>query len=170
MQRGNSLFDIRNDLDTTTNLFALAADYHLANATLSFDWRVSPLYRLALNAEVVQNIGFDEQEVLARANRFIEARDQGYQAEINFGSVSMARNGAWRGYVGYRYIERDATLDAFTDSDFHLGGTDAQGYFVGADYAFTERTFVRLRYLTADEIDGPPFGVDVLQLDLNASF
>ena len=170
LQRGNSLFDIRNDTDPSTNLFALAADYHLANATFAFDWRMSPLYRLALSAEYVRNLGFDEAEVFARANRVVEARDQGYQAEINFGSVSMARNGAWRAFVGYRYVERDATLDAFTDSDFHLGGTDAQGYFLGADYAFSERTFLRLRYLSADEIDGPPLGVDVLQLDLNASF
>jgi hypothetical protein len=71
---------------------------------------------------------------------------------------------------GYRYVERDAVLDAFTDSDFHLGGTDAKGYYIGADYAFTPRVFARLRYLSANEIDGAPLGIDVVQLDLNAAF
>ena len=61
-------------------------------------------------------------------------------------------------------------LDAFTDSDFHLGGTNAKGYFLGIDYAFTQRVFATLRYLSANEIDGPPLGIDVLQLDLNAQF
>jgi hypothetical protein len=72
--------------------------------------------------------------------------------------------------LGYKYLERDAVLDAFTDSDFHLGGTDAKGYYFGFDYAFTPRVSARIRYLSANEIDGPPLGIDVVQLDLNASF
>jgi hypothetical protein len=170
MQRGNAVFDIRNDADRTTNLFALAADYHLADATFSFDWKLSELYRVAFTADYVQNIGYDEAETSARLGFFAPARDQGYQAELNFGHATMARNGAWRAYVGYKYLDGDAVLDAFTDSDFHLGGTNAKGYFLGGDYAFTQRTFVRLRYLSANEIDGPPLGIDVLQLDLNAQF
>ena len=172
MQRGNTLFDIRNTADTSANLFALASDYHLADATLSFDWRVSPLHRIALTADYVRNIGYDELEALARGPLTTDGRKRtnGYQAELNFGASTMARNGAWRAYVGYRYVERDAVLDAFTDSDFHLGGTDAKGYFMGADYAFTQRVFARMRYLSANEIDGAPLAIDVLQLDLNASF
>jgi len=170
LQRGNTLFDIRNDADTTTNLFALAADYHLADATFSFDWKVSPLYRLALTADYVQNVGFKQAEIFTRTGFLLDKRNTGYQAELNFGTASMAQSGAWRAFFGYRYLQADAVLDAFTDSDFHLGGTDAKGYFLGADYAFTPRVSARLRYLSANEIDGPPLGVDVLQLDLNAQF
>ena len=173
MQKGNTLFDIRNTTDTSANLFALAADYHLANATLNFDWKVAPLHRVALVADYVRNVGYKESEVLARGPLLTtdgRKRVEGYSAELNFGSTSMALNGAWRTFIGYRYLQRDAVLDAFTDSDFHLGGTDAKGYFIGADYAFTQRVLGRLRYLSASEIDGPPLGVDVLQLDLTASF
>lgn len=171
LQRGNTLFNIRNSsTDPNASLYALAADYHLLNATMAFDWQVSSLHRVALIADYVDNIGYDEAEVLARTGFEIDARTKGYQAELNFGASSMARNGAWRAFVGYRYLQRDAVLDAFTDSDFHLGGTDAKGYFIGADYAFTQRVFGRLRYLSADEIDGQTLGIDVLQLDLNARF
>ncbi len=170
LQRGNTLFDIRNDADPATNLFALAADYHLADATFSIDWHVSQLYRLALTADYVENVGYDRAEVSARTGIDVPPRTKGYQAELNFGATSMARSGAWRAFMGYRYLEADAVLDAFTDSDFHLGGTDAKGYFIGADYALTPRVFARLRYLTANEIDGPPLGIDVLQLDLSAQF
>ena len=31
------------------------------------------------------------------------------------------------------YAAADAVLDAFTDSDFHLGGTDAKGYYLGGN-------------------------------------
>jgi len=77
---------------------------------------------------------------------------------------------AWRGSIGYRYLERDAVLDAFTDSDFRLGGTDLKGFTVGVDYAFSPKVFTRLRYLSGNEIDGLPLGIDVLQLDMNATF
>jgi len=82
----------------------------------------------------------------------------------------MDHGGAWRTYFGYRYVEADAVLDAFTDSDFHLGGTDAKGFFVGGDFAFSPRVFARLKYFSANEIDGPPLGIDLWQLDINAQF
>ncbi len=72
--------------------------------------------------------------------------------------------------MGYRYLERDAVVDAFTDSDFRLGGTDVKGFTFGAEYALNPRTQMRLRYLSGNEIDGPPLGIDVLQLDLTAQF
>jgi hypothetical protein len=170
MQRGNTVYDIRNDDDRTTNLYALAAQYRLANATLGLEWKVSDHYRVSLTGDYVKNLGFDVEEVLARTSFLLPKQVEGYQAELSFGAPTLARNGAWRAYLGYRYLEADAVLDAFTDSDFHLGGTDAKGYFVGADFAFTQRVFARLRYLSANEIDGPPLGIDVVQLDLNASF
>ena len=80
------------------------------------------------------------------------------------------RNGEWQAYFGYRHLERDAVLDAFTDSDFHLGGTDAKGYFIGGNYGLNKNASVGLRYLSADQIDGPPLAIDVLQVDLNAKF
>jgi hypothetical protein len=170
LQRGNTLYDIRNDTDPNTNLFALAADYELVDATLNFDWKVASDYRVAFTADYVQNIGYDQNAVFQRTGLQLEKRNKGYQGEINFGSSNLNRHGAWRAFVGYRYLERDAVLDAFTDSDFHLGGTDAEGYFIGGDYSFTPRVSARIRYLSANEIDGLPLGVDVLQLDLNTQF
>ena len=170
VQRGNTLYDIRNDDDETTQLLALAAEYHLADATVQFEWKLSPSYRLALTGDYVKNVGLKPEDILARTGFLVDKRDTGYQAELNFGRASLAEVGAWRAFFGYRYVQADAVLDAFTDSDFHLGGTDAKGYFLGFDYAFTPRVAARIRYLSANEIDGPPLGIDVLQLDLNASF
>ena len=61
-------------------------------------------------------------------------------------------------------------LDAFTDSDFHLGGTNSKGWLLGGSYGLTENAWLTARYMSADEIDGPPLGIDVFQLDLNAKF
>ena len=61
-------------------------------------------------------------------------------------------------------------LDAFNDQDFHLGGTDAKGFTVTLDYAFNPRVSARLRYLSANAIDGAPLDIDVWQFDVNTSF
>ena len=82
----------------------------------------------------------------------------------------MARASAWRVSFAYRYLERDAVLDAFTDSDLRLGGTDVRGFILGGEYALTPRMLLRARYLSGNEIDGPPLGIDVFQLDLNSTF
>lgn len=170
MQRGNTLFDIRNDDDSNTNLFALAGEYRVVELTAGFDWRVASAYRVSISGSAVRNVGFDAADVRSRANLVVDERVDGYQGEIGFGSVNMAQRHAWRASFGYRYLQRDAVLDAFTDSDFRLGGTDVKGYFISGEWSFTPRVSARLRYLSGSEIDGPPLGIDVLQIDLNASF
>lgn len=170
LQRGNTLFDIRNDSDGTTNLFALAAEYRLIDFNAGFDWRISPDYRISFSGDYVKNIGYEEDEVNQRLGLIIDPRTEGYQFESTFGSSNMAKAAAWRVLLAYRYLERDAVLDAFTDSDFRLGGTDVKGFVVGGEYSLTPRVLVRARYFSGNEIDGPPLGIDVFQLDLNSTF
>jgi polyhydroxyalkanoate synthesis regulator phasin len=183
LQGGNTLFDIRNDNDATTNLYALASSFRIADVTASYEWRASPGFRVVVTGDYVRNLGFDANEIRARTGFDVARHVGGYQGEISLGSVDMARTNAWRAYFGYRYLERDAVLDAFTDSDFRLGGTDVKGYFFGGEWSITPRVQARLRYMSGDEIHGTldqalpagftervPFGVDVLQVDMTARF
>ena len=170
VQRGNTLFDIRNDADVNTNLYALAADYDLASfyARLSI-FEDRPI-GAALAIEFVENIGFEESEVRSRTGLDVEAKTNGYIAELQVGHHSLDLAWNWRVTAAYRYLERDAVLDAFADSTFHLGGTDAQGYELMVDLGLSARTWLTLSWLSADEIDGPPLGVDGLLLDVNSRF
>jgi polyhydroxyalkanoate synthesis regulator phasin len=170
LRQGNTLFDIRNDTDPNTQLYALAADFELLNASVSFEWRPSADYRLTLTGDAVRNLGFDPDQVLARTGFAVPGRNDGYLAEVGFGSTLMTRAHAWRVAFGYRYLQRDAVLDAYTDSDFRLGGTDVKGYQFSVDYALTPKVVSKLRYISGSEIDGPPLGIDLVQLDLTASF
>jgi len=61
-------------------------------------------------------------------------------------------------------------LDAFADSDFHLGGTDAKGWILGGSYGLADNTWLRARWLSTDEIDGAPLSIDTVQVDLNSKF
>jgi polyhydroxyalkanoate synthesis regulator phasin len=184
LQKGNTVFDIRNDTDPNTELFALAADYDLVDVSAVVTWTIRPDLVFDATANYITNVGYDYDEVLARVGGCTQIPDTGtgpveicpdektnaYRLEFRIGNPDIARPGAWRALLAYNYLERDAVLDAFTDSDLHRGGTDGEGYIIGGEIGITDNTWARLRYLSADEIDGPTLGIDVLQIDLNAKF
>ncbi|HEY5756062.1 MAG TPA: putative porin [Steroidobacter sp.] len=171
MQKGNTLFDIRNDLNAGTRLFALAAEYHLANATAVLEVPMGG-YKLLVTGDYVKNIGYDEDYVVTLAERTTDGleRTTGYQGEIGFGTSRTGGRGDWRAYVAYKHLERDAVVDAFTDSDFNLGGTDAKGYVIRADWWFRNRASLSLRYISTESIDSVPVNVDTAMLDINGTF
>lgn len=169
VQKGNTLFDIRNDADPGTNLFALAGGYQLLSANIALDLAFDATH-VVLGGEYVSNIGWDTAQVRSRTALALDARTTGYEAIVTVGRPVLAALGQWRAFLSYRYLERDAALDGFTDSELHLGGTDMQGYLAGIDVGLSRGTWLRLRYQTATEIDGPPLGIDVWQLDLNGQF
>ncbi len=61
-------------------------------------------------------------------------------------------------------------LDAFNDNDFHLGGTNAKGYFLYASYYFANNTWLDARWFSANEVFGSPYAIDVLQLEVQTKF
>jgi len=170
LQKGNTLFDIRNDDNPETQLFALAADYNLLDLSFVGTWAAAPDLVVEVLGQYINNLGFDEADVEQLTGVAVSPEVNAYRLELRVGNPKLNRLGAWRAFVAYNYLERDAILDAFADSDFHQGGTDAEGYVIGGELGLTRNTSARLRYLSANEIDGPPLGIDVLQLDLNAQF
>ncbi len=78
----------------------------------------------------------------------------------------------WNFNVGYRYVQSDATVDGFADSDFggYIDGTNLKGYTVGGNLAFSPYVWAGLRWMSADSVGGPPLKDDTLQLDVNAKF
>ena len=177
--KGNTVFDIRNDLDLSTELFALAADFTLVNLTAQYRYSGFDPVNVWLTGDIVKNIGYDEQDVLQRTGVRVPERSLGYWVGLLVGTACdsvdhfqhcIRRPGEWTLFGGYRYLQRDAVIDAFTDSNFYLGGTNTEGFQLGLDYGLTKNVWMRTRYMSGDEIDGPPLGIDVLQVDVNAQF
>jgi hypothetical protein len=171
---GNTVFDIANSTipDSGVNLFALAAHFRLIDLAATYELAF-PRYSLAVTAEAVRNIGYNlaDIEALAQpAQPITSPQDHGYVADISFGDPTVLERWAWRARIGYRYVQSDAVIDAWTDADFHEGGTNAVGYYLWGDLGLAHNVWVRLRYLSANEITGPRYGVDILQLDLNTRF
>ncbi len=177
--KGNTVFDIRNDDDPDTQLFALASDFQLLDALVELRYRGFDPVHVVLRGDYVQNLGFDAGDIAARAGTAVSERNKGWTTELEVGYPKVRAAGQWNLLAGYRYLQRDAVLDSFADSDFHAGGTDAQGWIASASFGLASNLWLRARWLSADEIDGAPAGfgtsfaplaIDVLQIDLNALF
>jgi len=173
-QKGNTVFDI-NALANTQNgtnnfLFGLDSRFHEANASTTLDITAFGRTHVVLDAEYVRNLGYNFNEILMRTGQSVSKQNTGNQARLTVGSTSFDVKNSWNAYIGYRHVESDAVVDAFTDSDFHLGGTNATGYYMGARWAFERNTTIGFRWYSAKQIEGPPLAIDVLQVDLVAAF
>lgn len=191
MQGGNTLTRICREGDSTTanasspdRMVGLASDFNIVNFNLSYDTPLFAPYHLRLSGDFAKNVGFDEQDIRNRytADSFYphggtqvghnELSDQtnAWQVRADFGWPKAEVAGHWNVFAAYKYVERDSVLDAYTDSDFHLGGTNVKGWFIGGNYGLMKNLWLTGRWLSADVITGPPFGLDVLQIDVNTQF
>lgn len=76
-------------------------------------------------------------------------------------------------FLVLRYHELKRRLVQRLGSDevaFHLGGTNAKGYYLGASYAFDRKVWLTGRWMAAKEVSGAPLSIDVFQLEVNAGF
>lgn len=168
-QKGNTVFDI----DTGSGyLPGLASEFRLVNLNLVADFADFYPVHVMGSFDWVRNIGFDHGDILTRTGQDIEAETDGYQFKLTIGhpNFTYLEDHEWQAFIGYRYLERDAVLDAFTDSDFHLGGTNHKGFMIGGSYALYKNTWLSARWMSSDEISGLPLSIDVFQIDLNAKF
>lgn len=175
LQKGNTLFNIA-DPSSGQTLLGLASDFNELNLTASIaNYSFAPTH-IILTLDYVKNRGFDEQEILQRINGESAAvpslnRDvDASQIKLTVGRPIVERRGEWQLSFAYKSIGGNAVLDAFTDSDFHLGGTDARGWILGGAYGLALDTWLSVRFISTDEIKGAPLGIDSLQIDLNAKF
>ena len=168
-QKGNTLFDIAND-GGLTSLYALAVDYQILNLTAMLDLNVFDPVHVITTLDYVENIGFNQGKNVTRTGQSVERQTTGYMAKVAVGMPSMLLRGDWQATLAYRYLEADAVLDSMTDSDFHLGGTNNKGYVLGMQYALGRNNWVSARWLSSNEVSGPPLSVNALQVYFNAKF
>lgn len=169
-QKGNTMFVLSNPVDPFNGPFGLASDFRELNLTATWDIAAFSPVHVVISGDYVKNIGFDEEEVRARNPVSPVGGDTGWMAKLLVGMPETTQRHDWNVYGIYKRLETNAVLDAFTDSDFHLGGTNTEGWIMGANYGLDKNTWLSMRWLSADEIEGSPLSIDVLQVDINAKF
>ena len=170
VRQGNTYFNIANSPDRQH--LSLRAGGKVSARQYQYDLPAARWGSIlfTVTGDAVRNLGYNTAEVSANVGQYVAPRTKGYQGELSLGTPTVLGLGSWRALVGYRYLQRDAVIDAYTDSDFHWGGTDAKGYYLIGDYGLANHIWMRVRYLSSNAIDGPTLGIDTLQLDLNTTF
>lgn len=185
-QRGNTLFRINAPYvsgvspDSATN-WGLASGFRELDLTASLDVAQFDPMHVILTGDVVKNLKFKRDEIKTRTGTAIaDGKSLGYLVKAQVGNVVTNKFGAWNASIGYRYLGSDAVLDAFTNSDFGLGGTNSKGVILGMNYGLAKNTWLSARWLSSNLIDridpvgtttGPQkYATDVIQIDLNAKF
>jgi hypothetical protein len=188
LTQGNTLFALRDlvSLSTTPTQFqyyGLASKFHELNVTARFDYLAYDPVHMLLDLDFVTNLGFNRGAIAAKepVNNRAPTNDpnvvgpwdggeNGFQARLTVGYPVLHDRWNWNVFGGYEYLESDAVLDAYTESDFHLGGTNAKGYFFGGGLGIAHDVDLTARWYSTREITGAPYSVDTMQIDLNGRF
>lgn len=183
--KGNSFFDINqlNNFGVQDPRFALASKFRELNLTGEVDIAEFSPVHVVLTGDYVRNIGFDRNEIARRtglSGNFIPKEEiDGYQLRVAVGTavgtpVMVSKKKQWQTFIAYKYLEADAVLDSYTDSDFFQRGTNTKGFILGGSYGLDKNTWLQARWFSADEISPRnslnPLSIDVFQLDLNTQF
>ncbi|WP_026145637.1 putative porin, partial [Pseudomonas asplenii] len=189
MQHGNSVFLLRNITPNPTNpnltpqpqYLGLASEFNVLDLNLAWDTQLPEDFKLRSQANFIHNLAYDKGEMLKRSegqivnninsNGEFESGGSALMMQFTLGNaLELKKKGDWNLYAGYKYIQPDALPDGFNDSSYHLGGTNAKGYFIGGNYSLDKNIVASARWLSAEEVYGDPFQVDVFQLELNTRF
>ena len=194
-QNGNTYIALRNleippggSVATTPDYqyFGLATPFQELALTGQLDFSRFDPFHISLVGEVVKNLAFNTGDITNNgppdvnqgpqnnlgSNGAFEGGDLGAYIGLVLGRVDLEKLGDWNVNLNYRYLESDAVVDAFTDSDFgaDLTGTNLQGYTLEGNVALAQRVWLKLRFMSADAIAGPPYQNDLVQFDINAKF
>jgi hypothetical protein len=191
-QKGNTYMPLRNILVDPTfapgtqpnfQFFGLVGKYRPVVASAQLDLGDFHPVHVVLDGEYVWNSAFNRNlmnatttinnrgpDVATNVSGPFNGGNQGWLGRLTVGNKEVKHLGDWNVHAGYKYLESDATLDAFADSDFGLGGTNLKGYFVGGNLGLSENVWATARWMSANNIAGVPYAVDVLLVDLNARF
>ncbi|MDS9874189.1 putative porin [Pseudomonas protegens] len=189
MQKGNSVFLLRDitpnpatpGLTPQPQFVGLASKFDVLDLNLAWDTELPDDLRLRSQTNFIRNLAYDKGEMLKRSEGEIvnninsqgqfESGGNALMVQFTLGNaLEMKKAGDWNLLAGYKYIQPDALPDGFNDSSFHLGGTNAKGYFVGGNYGIDKNIYATARYMSASEVYGPRYEVDVMQLELNTRF
>ncbi len=188
MQKGNTLVPINayngvNGRCTSSQLsivnsgclFGLASDFKIFNTTLMYDFADFAPTHIMMTVDYAKNLGYNANAIARNFPNYFTGQAGGdnkdhsnaFQVRFDIGHPEIRRFKDWSAILSYRYLQRDAVLDAFTDTVFHQGGTDAKGWMVGGNYGLAKNTWMLLRWYSTQAIDGPPLDINTVTLDLN---
>jgi hypothetical protein len=185
---------------TATQLYGLASKFEVLDLIAKADYAATDTLHISLTGDVARNLAYSQSAITALpivnnnetcsgtvptgkscsdtdsstgkpyGTAIFKSGKDAWFLRLDVGAPKVTERWDWNIAASYEYIQPDALLDAFTDSDFHLGGTNAKGWTIAGNLGLAHNTWLSAKWLSADAVTGPVFSVDVLQVDLNVRF
>jgi hypothetical protein len=196
-QKGNTLYRINQSDDSLSDpsVWGLASKFTPINLSAELKFTQFYPFNIRVSLDYVDNLGFDIDEIRKRTNLGTDAeplnlakQTAAYQTKVTIGADQVDKPGQWQSSLTFRRMERDAWVDAFTDTNWNLGGTNYQGWSLAGAYGIANRVSLGLRWISTRSLPdttnysnsnhtftGPGLSnvslkIDVLQIELNARF
>ncbi|RYD81229.1 MAG: hypothetical protein EOP84_11315, partial [Verrucomicrobiaceae bacterium] len=191
-QKGNTYRPLRNIIPNELNNFGTSLQYQYFGLATPFqelaltgklDYNGWEPVQISLSGEFTKNLAFSGNDIdrVAVNNRGpddevtgaiggFDGGDTAWIVNVQVGHAALAKRWDWAVGANYRYVESDAVVDGFTDSDFGGGGTNLKGFSLYGAVALGENVSLGLRWMSASEVSGPRYEQDIIQFDINGKF
>ncbi len=192
-QKGNTYMALRDIVPDASNdygtinqwqYFGLATPFQNLVLTGRIDYKRFEPVTISLFGEFAKNMSFNAGAIndVAVNNRgpndddlsdtigSYAGGDTAWIVGVEVGKREMLKRWDWNVSFGYRYVESDAVIDGFNDSDFGGGGTNLKGYTIAGHLALAANVWIGIRWMSAESIAGPPYKEDIIQFDINSRF
>jgi len=132
----------------------LANSFNIMLYSMELTSHLGPI-PFALQADYVKN--------MAGNSRFnVRGQDKGYQYGTILGKAKAAKT--WEFAYFYKYLEANATISSFSDSDFGNGGTNRKGHIMWLAYAPRDYVTIQGKYFITQKLNpkissSAPYGI-----------
>jgi len=191
--KGNTLINLNDPTSTAAPTWGLASRFRPVNLTASLQLDGVLPVPVGLTVDWIKNTGFDLKDIEARAGvplPDLREKTTALQGRLQIGAPTLSRRGDWQAFTAYRLVQRDAWIDGFTDTTWHLGGTNYKGWSLGGSVGLDRNFWLSGRWTSTRNLDdgvrflavpgdptslsgnlsSAPLRIEVFQLDLNARF
>lgn len=191
--KGNTLINLNDPTSTAAPTWGLASRFRPVNLTVGVHLEDMLPVPVSATLDWIKNTGFDRKDIEARSGvplTDLREKTTAVQARLQVGATKLARRGDWQGVLAYRLVQRDAWIDGFTDTTWHLGGTNYKGWSLGGNVGLDKNFWLAARWTSTRNLDdgvrflavpgdasslsgnlsSAPLRIEVFQLDLNARF
>jgi hypothetical protein len=188
-----------NNTGADPQYFGLASKFEVVDLIAKLDYAATDTVHVMLTGDYARNLAYSAKAInaLPLANNnddcsvtiptdamgiptetcsqagghsVFKSGNQAWLVRLGVGTPAIVNRWDWNIAGTYAYIEPDAVLDAFNDSDFHLGGTNAKGWTIAGNLAVAHNTWLTAKGLCTDAVSGPAYAIDLFQLDFNLRF
>jgi hypothetical protein len=190
--KGNTLINLNDPTSTAAPVWGLASAFRPLNLTAALSTPLAEALVFGATLDWVKNTGFDLADIRRRAAtpavEGLAEKTAAWQLRTTIGSPRLVQRGDWQIAAAFRRLERDAWIDGFTDTTWHLGGTNHAGWQLAGQWAFERRSTVGLRLTSTKNLDdgvrftigdppatvgtlsSAPLKIDVIQIEVQTRF